>query len=281
MEFEQAMNESVLKFYEDFAGEYHLIFADWRKEVLRQGKVLDNLIRDQLGETARTVLDCTCGIGTQAIGLASCGYGVHATDLSPTSIERARQEAQSFGVTLQFEVADLRVLDRHVTDLFDVVLSCDNALPHFLNNEDLSLAVDQMLVRLRTGGLLMASIRDYDLAVQERKRPLAMTAPLPGQQASPDNSRPTLPRVFDDDDGRRIVFQVWDWSNDGRFYTLNHFIMKQRASEWKTTHLVTQYRALQRHELSEILRAAGFSEIHWHMPAESGFYQPLVTARKI
>ncbi len=275
------METSVLKFYEEFAGEYHLIFADWRQEVLRQGKILDALIREQLGEAAHAVLDCTCGIGTQAIGLASCGYQVLASDLSPASIERAKQEAQSFGVALQFEVADLLTLDRHIAAEFDVVISCDNALPHFLTNDDLFLAASQMRARLRDGGLLMASIRDYDLAVQERKRPLAMTAPLPGQQASPDNSRPTLPRVFDDNDGRRIVFQVWDWSEDGRLYTLNHFIMKQRAREWETTHLVTKYRALQRHELSEILLTAGFSKIRWHMPAESGFYQPVITAHKI
>lgn len=274
------METSVLRFYEEFAGEYHLIFADWRKEVLRQGKILDALIREQLGEAAHTVLDCTCGIGTQVIGLALCGYNVHATDLSPTSIERAKQEAQSFGVSLQCEIADLRTLDRHLTDEFDVVLSCDNALPHFLTNDDLLLAVTQMRTRLRVGGLLIASIRDYDLAVQERKQPLAMTAPLPGQQAALGNIRPTLPRVFDDDGGRRIVFQVWDWSEDGRCYTLNHFIMKQHEADWQTTHLVTTYCALQRQELSEILRTAGLAEIRWHMPAESGFYQPVVTARK-
>lgn len=133
---------------------------------------------------------------------------------------------------------------------------------------------------------MLVSIIDYVMQLKKTVSPLSLYCP-----ARMNCDRGLLRkiildfafqlRVFDDDDGRRIVFQVWDWSNDGRFYTLNHFIMKQRAGEWKTTHLVTKYRALQRQELSEILRAAGFSEIHRHMPAESGFYQPLVTARKI
>ena len=56
--------------------------------------------------------------------------------------------------------------------------------------------------------------------------------------------------------------------------------MKQRSGAWETTHLVTTYRALLRAELSEVLGAAGFVDIDWHLSDASGFYQPVVTARK-
>ena len=45
------------------------------------------------------------------------------------------------------------------------------------------------------------------------------------------------------------------------------------------THRVAKYRALLREELSDILDKVGFSDIRWLMPEESGYYQPIVTAR--
>jgi methylase of polypeptide subunit release factors len=50
--------------------------------------------------SASTVLDCACGLGTQAIGLARRGCTVHATDLSPAAIARAARDAESFGAAL-------------------------------------------------------------------------------------------------------------------------------------------------------------------------------------
>jgi hypothetical protein len=45
-------------------------------------------------------------------------------------------------------------------------------------------------------------------------------------------------------------------------------------------HFVSKYRSLSREELLASLRESGFEQIRWLMPHESGFYQPLVWARK-
>jgi glycine/sarcosine N-methyltransferase len=66
--------DSVLKFYQDLASEYHHIFADWKQSVLWQGEVLDGIIRAALGKQPASLLDCTCGIGTQAIGRSRHAY---------------------------------------------------------------------------------------------------------------------------------------------------------------------------------------------------------------
>ncbi|MEX1029145.1 MAG: hypothetical protein WDZ91_03755 [Paenibacillaceae bacterium] len=87
-----------------------------------------------------------------------------------------------------------------------------------------------------------------------------------------------MPRVFDD--GKRIVFQVWDWSKDNRTYVVNHFILIERERKWNTSVQRTAYRALLRDEFSQILKASGFDNIDWHMPSDSGYYQPIVTANK-
>jgi SAM-dependent methyltransferase len=279
----RTMMPSVRQCYDGLANEYHLMFADWRAEVVRQGEVLDRLIRCQVGASARTILDCACGIGTQAIGLATRGYTVSATDLSPAAVARAAREAASFGVSMTFEVADFRALDAKVTGTFDVVLCCDNTLAHLLEDADLRVAAAQMWARLTPGGLLLASIRDYDQLVRPSAPTSLPSAPgLPGLYGQPLPGRPrgTMPQVFDDADGRRVAFQVWDWAADGRSYTFTQFFLREINGGYHTTHHVSQLRALLREELSRILQDTGFSEVCWHVPAESGFYQPLVSARR-
>src|SRR6185369_9466891 len=117
------MDDSVADFYNRLAGDYHLLFADWDRAVRRQGDILDRLIAARLGPPPQRVLDCSCGIGTQAIGLAERGYVVHATDLSAAAVERAARESDRLGVPLTTGVADLRDLAQ-VEGTFDVVLSC-------------------------------------------------------------------------------------------------------------------------------------------------------------
>jgi hypothetical protein len=56
-------------------------------------------------------------------------------------------------------------------------------------------------------------------------------------------------------------------------------MLRQIDGQWKTVERVTRYRALQRAELDERLRHAGFSEIQWHEPEQCDFFQPVVTAR--
>jgi hypothetical protein len=62
-------------FYDALAPHFHLIHPDWEASVTRQGEQLDGVIQEFV-PGARTVLDCACGIGTQALGLAARGYAL-------------------------------------------------------------------------------------------------------------------------------------------------------------------------------------------------------------
>lgn len=252
--------DSIERFYDNLADDYHLMFPDWPRPVFRQGAVLDQLITAEIGPTPHSLLDCSCGIGTQAIGLALKGYAVHATDLSPREVERARYEAEALGASLTFDVADFRSLETQIPGTFDAVIACDNSLPHLLSEQDLHRAARNIHAKLNDHGVFLASIRDYDELIVEK--PTVQT-----------------PRVFDTTEGRRIVFQVWDWADDGRTYVVHLFIVQQIGGTWSTIHHATTYRALLRDELRTILQAEGFAEIRWLMPKESGYYQPIVMAR--
>jgi SAM-dependent methyltransferase len=255
------MADSVTRFYDLLAGDYHLLFEDWPQSVRRQGAVLEQLLFRRLSPGPLALLDCCCGIGTQAIGLALRGHRVRASDVSPRAVERARREAAEFGVSIEFAVSDLRAPATPPTGDFDAVLACDNSLPHMLTEEDLAKALGGMASELRAGGLLVASIRDYD-------------------ELARDRPRSTPVRVFDDAGGRRIAFQVWDWSADGKSYRFHQFIVTASGPEWRTASYATDYRALQRDELTCAIERAGMTDVRWHLPPESGYYQPVVTARK-
>ena len=59
----------TLDFYEALAEYYHLIFDNWDKAIERQAKILSSLLYSEIAHHPLTVLDCACGIGTQALGL--------------------------------------------------------------------------------------------------------------------------------------------------------------------------------------------------------------------
>jgi glycine/sarcosine N-methyltransferase len=252
------MTHQVLDLYEALADYYHLIFEDWDRSILRQAKVLDLLISRELPGRPLNILDCACGIGTQALGLASLGHHVVASDLSPAEVRRAEKEARMRALDIVFYVSDMTALKEVPDTRFDVVAALDNALPH-LTPGQLTQAIKAMASKLNSGGLFLASIRDYDLFLQQRPSVLQ-------------------PAFFGSQGTRRIVHQVWDWIDAAR-YTLHLYITLEADHEWKTHHFISEYRCLKRQELSDVLQLTGFHEPVWVMPAETGYYQPLVLAR--
>ncbi|AUY52741.1 class I SAM-dependent methyltransferase [Streptomyces sp. CB01881] len=251
---------SVRDFYDDLAHDYHLIFRDWDASMAHQAEVLDGLLGRCLGAGPHTVLDCSCGIGTQAIGLTLAGHQVVGSDLSPVAAARAATEAAARGGRLPAAAADMRELP-FKDGTFDVVLCADNALPHLLSPQDLRTALLGMGRVLRDDGLLLLTVRDYDEA--RRNRPTA-----------------TPPQVSDTRDGQVITFQLWHWHEDGERYDLEHFQLTPAEGTWAVRVRRSTYWALTRSQLTEFVAEAGFTGITWHSPASSGYYQPVLTARR-
>lgn len=174
-------------FYDELAPYYHLIFEDWSASIERQGLQLDAIIRAEWGPRVRRVLDAAAGIGTQTLGLLARDYGVTASDLSKTALARARQEALARGFRIPTAVADLRSLSQ-VHGTFDLVVACDNAVPHLLSDAEILQAFRECLSCTERGGGLLISVRDYGAppAQQEEIRlyyavPVARLVELAGE----------------------------------------------------------------------------------------------------
>ena len=130
-------------YYNSLAPYYKLIYADWEASVQRQASALDGIIREFFGENVHHILDAACGIGTQSIGLAQVGHTVIASDISSAAIEHARTEASTRGLSIEFRLADMRQLWQVHQRQFDVVIACDNAVPHLLSDDDILQAFEQ------------------------------------------------------------------------------------------------------------------------------------------
>ncbi len=255
------MTETVRDFYDRLAPCYHLIFEDWEASMARQAAALKPVLERECGPAGSVrILDCACGIGTQALGLARLGFRVTGADLSPGAVERARREASTRGLEIPVHAAGMLDLSCIPDTGFDAVIAMDNALPHLPCDEDLARAAAQVFAKLRAGGAFIASIRDYDRLVLER--PVAHG-----------------PGFYSDAGRRRVVFQLWEWT-DARRYTFHLYITRDTPSGWETLHGVSEYRAVLRNELGAILEHAGFVHVRWLLPEESGFYQPMVLAKK-
>ena len=76
-----------------------------------------------------------------------------------------------------------------------------------------------------------------------------------------------------------ISFQVWDWDDDGGAYELAQFTLRGEGERWQTTCRRTRLRALLRDDICGALAAAGLADVRWRTPGETGYYQPVVTAR--
>lgn len=253
------MSGEIADFYNELAEHYHLIFEDWDRSIERQASVLGPLLEARAGPAPLKVLDCSCGIGTQTIGLARRGHRMTGSDLSAAAIARAERETSRRGLDVKFHVADMRDLSCLAESGFDAVVAGDNSLPHLLSDDDLRQTLTSILAVLRPDGIFLATIRDYDALLR---------------------SRPAIqgPAFYSKDGRRHIVHQVWDW--DENEYTVHLYLTWEEGASWVAKHFATRYRALQRKELTQSLESNGFGAIEWLLPQATGLYEPLVVARR-
>ena len=248
----------IQTFYDDMAAQYDQLFLDWHATTKEQAAILNKIFSENGFDKTAQILDCACGIGTQAIGLASIGYSVTASDISDGELAEAAARAGQYGLKIRFEHADFCALSDVFPGQFDIVIAMDNALPHMLTGEDLASAVRSITDQIRPGGIFVASIRDYDTLLNEK----------------PPYSPPYIHRT---EKGQRVSFQTWVWN--GENYQLTQYIINDEDS-LKIGKFVCEYRAVRREELTNLLLSNGCSEVVWKFPEETGFYQPIVTARK-
>lgn len=240
-------------FYDRMAGLYHLIFQNWDESIERQTGQLTRIIQERWGG-AKEILDVSCGIGTQSVGLAGQGFLVTGSDLSAESICRAKREAQQRGLGIEFSVCDMRCARSWHARQFDAVICCDNSITHLLDDDDLRLALGQIYECSRPGGGCLLTVRDYD----KEQHGTGLVKSYGTREV----------------EGKRyVIFQVWDFT--GSIYDLTmYFVEDDRTSNQVVTHVMrTKYNAVGTNHLMHLMRQVGFTNV---VRLDDQFYQPVL-----
>ncbi len=248
----------IQTFYDNLATRYDKLFLDWQATTREQAELLHKLFESNGFDRTAKVLDCACGIGTQAIGIAKLGYHVTASDISEGELAEAEKRASENNVNICFHQADFRALSDTFTEKYDIILAMDNAWPHMLTSSDLEAAIQSIVNQTERNGIFVASIRDYDSLLSEK----------------PPYSPPYIHKT---EKGQRVSFQTWVWKDEN--YRLTQYIIEDE-DVLQVSKFECEYRATRRKEMTELLLAHGCSKVEWKFPEETGFYQPIVVARK-
>jgi SAM-dependent methyltransferase len=245
-------------FYAGLSPFYHLIYPDWEGSMLRQASHLDSIIRELWGSDSRSVLDASCGIGTQSLGLAALGYNVTGSDLSPEEVERAKKEADERNLAIDFHVCDMRRVFDHFGKQFDLVISCDNSVPHLLTDEDILQAFQQFWRCTRPGGGCIITVRDYE------KEDLSQ--------------RQVKPYGIRDHEGTRwLLSQVWE-PNDRTYDVTMYLIEDQGETDCRTHVFRASYYPVSIRRIMELMRESGFQDV---VRIDDRYFQPIILGTKI
>jgi glycine/sarcosine N-methyltransferase len=245
--------------YNEIADVYHLVYENWEAAIQQQSTALDGLFRELMGPLPHSVLDVSCGIGTQALGLAALGYDVSASDLSEGAVDRARREAAQRRLHIDFAVADMRDCADVRPNRYDIVISADNSIPHLDGAGEIARAVAGFYRCLRPGGIAVAAIRDY--------------------RADEDRTSPQMwPYGFRTYDGHRyFVFQTRDWEGDS--YRVAMYFVREagHGHDVQVTAGVSMYHAIGVDQLTSIFADAGFCGVR---RIDGILHQPVIVGRR-
>lgn len=242
-------------FYNNLAPWYHAIFEDWDKSMARQGSALHELITNEWGSAPKAIVDVAAGIGTQAIPLAQRGHHIIAGDIACNALARAQVEAGLRDVVLRVLAADMTALPIQDAGA-DVVMACDNSLPHLLNEGAIRAGLGEFYRCLRAGGGCLVTMRDY--------------GPCP--PAGTQERRPYGTRVID---GRpHEVRQTWTW--DGSLYNLMFEIVDETTGQVVLATEAT-YFAIPLARVMELMAQVGFTNVR---RVDEGYYQPILVGTR-
>jgi SAM-dependent methyltransferase len=109
------------------------------------------------------ILDCSCGIGLLAVGLAEAGFRVTACDASPDMVERTQALARDHGVEISTQVCRWDQLpEQGWRGRFDAVFCVGNSLAHAVGREGRRASLEGMASVLKAGGALTLTSRNWE-----------------------------------------------------------------------------------------------------------------------
>ncbi|MDF1678860.1 MAG: methyltransferase domain-containing protein [Legionellaceae bacterium] len=129
-----------------------------------EGSVASNQLIEQLlkQHQVKTVLDLTCGTGSQVFYLLQRGYKVTGVDINEKMLAIAQNKAEQKNLSVEFLLGDMRTTE---VGQFDAVVTIFNAIGH-LTKSDFKKALGNIQSNLHESGLYIFDIFNLDFLLQ-------------------------------------------------------------------------------------------------------------------
>jgi SAM-dependent methyltransferase len=222
--------------YDSISSDYDR-FVNWQNRLSFE---LPFIIKQLQQINARSILDSATGTGMHAIALAQLGYCTSGADISTGMIQKARTNAISAGVQVQFEITGFGSLGQTFgVHSFDALLCLGNSLPHLLSRLDLDAALHDFAACLKPGGMLLIQNRNFDAITTHHDRWME-------------------PQSYVEADTEWIFQRFYDFDPD-ELLTFNMVTLKRvNRGNWSQKVVASRLRPLLQDELVTAVSEAGF-----------------------
>jgi SAM-dependent methyltransferase len=226
--------------YDALALDYHWLVGDailsGESFLARHCSLLDSL------SAGARILDCACGIGSAAIGLARRGYRVTASDGSSSMVAEAERRARAAALDISFATCPWDDLASRFNDPFDLVLCVGNSISHTPNRCSTLRALAAMRAVLKPGGTFLVDTRNWEKMRRER-------------------ARITLPNGVVERDGMQCIpLRLWDHQTDWNApHHLELLLIFEQAKQVSFRRYALTYRPVRYLELRACMEEIGFT----------------------
>jgi glycine/sarcosine N-methyltransferase len=156
----------VLEFYDQLSDSYDQMIS-WPTRIGTEGSFFKKLTTDY---KIKSSLDIACSTGFHVIMFRRLGLDAVGVDASPKMIEKARANAVTCGVTVEFILGDFTTLSKRFSEGFDIITCLGDTISHLRTKPELKKALQEIYKCLNPGGLFVLQNRNYDHLIRNRIR---------------------------------------------------------------------------------------------------------------
>ena len=156
-------------FFNDLAEDYDLMIS-FTKAIKGKKNALKNIITADM----RYAADIGCGTGTDSIALSSLGLKVTAFDPSSEMIKVAENNAKSDGLSINFQNYPIDSIPKSFNNKFHFAISLGNTFAN-IEKEKFQHSIHRCFDILKTNGVLLIQILNYEKVIEEKKRIINIT----------------------------------------------------------------------------------------------------------